>query len=151
MDIESNKRLVAKHVDRFNARDVDGFAATFAEDARNHAAIPEAQGRAGARRIMEKLLRAFPDMQMKVEDMVAEGDRVVCRLTVTGTHDGPLEFTRMPLPPTGKPFRTGHIHVFRVDAGQIVERWAERDDIGMLQQLGLFPAPSPVRGAEVRP
>ena len=145
MNTEESKRLVARQFERLNARDIDGFAATFAEDAKNHAAIPQAQGRAGARAIVEKLLRAFPDLRMKVEDVIGEGDRVVCRLTVSGTHEGPLDFARMPLPPTGKAFEASHIHVFRLAGGLIVERWAERDDLGMLRQLGLLAPLAEVR------
>ncbi len=140
MSIESNKHLIATHFEAFNAGDLERFAATMAEDAVNHAAIPQAQGRAGARVIVTKLRSAFPDMRMVVDDVVAEGDKVVCRVTVTGTHDGPLDFVKTALPATGKKFRATHIHVFRIANEQIVERWAERDDLGMLQQLGVMPS-----------
>jgi steroid delta-isomerase-like uncharacterized protein len=139
MSTETNKRIVREYLDRSNARDFDGLAALCAEDLVNHAAIPQAQGRAGMRSILEKLWRAFPDQQMTCDDVIAEGDKVVCRVTVTGTHTGPLDFAKMQLPPTGKRFRTTHIHVLRLEGGRIVERWAERDDLGMLQQLGLMP------------
>jgi steroid delta-isomerase-like uncharacterized protein len=138
MSIESNKALIQRHYDAFNAGDLTGFAATMAEDSVNHAAIPQAQGRRGAHSIATKLRHAFPDMRMTVDDTVAESDRVVCRVTVTGTHEGPLDFVKMQLPATGKRFRTTHIHVFRVTNGEITERWAERDDVGMLQQLGVM-------------
>ena len=147
MDTNANKALVQRHFDALNAGDIDGFAATMAEDAINHAAVPQAQGRAGGRSIASKLRRAFPDMRVTVDDTIAEGDRVVCRVTVTGTHQGPLDFVKFPLAPTGKRFRTTHIHVFRVAGGAIVEHWAERDAVGMLQQLGVMP-PVIGQGAE---
>jgi steroid delta-isomerase-like uncharacterized protein len=146
---DTNKALVRKHFDAFNSGDLEAFALTVAEDSVNHAAIPQAQGRRGALSIVEKLRRAFPDMRMAVDDMIAEGDRVVCRLTVTGTHTGPLDFAKFPLPATGKHFRTTHIHVFRLADGVIAERWAERDDLGMLQQLGVMP-PLVAHAQEVR-
>jgi steroid delta-isomerase-like uncharacterized protein len=149
MSIDSNKALIRQHYETFNAGDLDGFAATIAEDSVNHAAIPQAQGRHGARSIATKLRRSFPDMRMTVDDTIAEGDRVVCRVTVTGTHEGALDFVKLQLPATGKRFRTTHIHVFRIANGSIAERWAERDEVGMLQQLGVMP-PLVTLPAEVR-
>jgi steroid delta-isomerase-like uncharacterized protein len=138
MSTEANKALIKRHFDAFNAGDLEAFAATFTEDSINHAAIPQAQGRQGARTIATKLRAAFPDMQMSVDDAIAEGDRVVCRLTVTGTHEGALDFVKLKLPATGKRIRTTHIHVFRIASGAIAERWAERDDVAMLRQLGVM-------------
>jgi steroid delta-isomerase-like uncharacterized protein len=138
MTTESNKSLIKRHFDAFNAGDLDAFAATMSEDSINHAAIPQAQGRQGARVIATKLRAAFSDLHFTVDDAIGEGDRVVCRLTVTGTHDGLLDFVKRKLPATGKRFRTTHIHVFRIADGAIAERWAERDDLGMLQQLGVL-------------
>jgi steroid delta-isomerase-like uncharacterized protein len=135
----TNKELIARHFEAFNAGDIDGFVGTMAEDSVNHAAIPQAQGREGARTIVSKLRAAFPDMRMTVDDVIAEGDKVVCRVTVTGTNKGPLDFVKIKLPATGKTFRATHIHVFRVANGKIAERWAERDDVAMMQQLGVFP------------
>ena len=139
MSTQSNKELIARHFATFNAGDIDGFADTMAEDSVNHAAIPQAQGRDGARGIVTKLRSAFPDMKMTVEDVIAEGDRVVCRVTVTGTHTGALDFVKIKVPATGKSLRTSHIHVFRIANEKIAERWAERDDVAMMQQLGVFP------------
>jgi steroid delta-isomerase-like uncharacterized protein len=149
MSTESNKALIRRHYDTLNEGDLDGFAATMAEDAINHAAVPQAQGRQGARAIATKLRRAFPDLRLTVDETIAEGDRVVCRVTVTGTHQGALDFVKIQLPATGKRFRTTHIHVFRIADGAIAERWAERDDVGMLQQLGVMP-PLATQPAEVR-
>jgi len=137
MSIESNKAVVSAHFEKFNAGDLDGCVALIAEDVVNHSAIPEAQGRRGARGIVGKLRAAFPDMHLAVEDMIAEGDRVVCRLTVTGTHEGDLDFVKRPLPATGKRFRTSSVHMFRIAGGAIVERWVLRDDITMYRQLGV--------------
>jgi steroid delta-isomerase-like uncharacterized protein len=139
MSTQANKDLIARHFEAFNAGDDDRFADTMAEDSVNHAAIPQAQGREGARTIVAKLRAAFPDMRMVVDDVIAEGDKVVCRVTVTGTNSGTLDFVKVKLPATGKTFRATHIHVFRIANGKIAERWAERDDVAMMQQLGVFP------------
>ena len=100
------------------------------EDFINHAAIPEAQGRAGLISIWEKLWTAFPDLTHTCEDIVVDGDRVACRLRVRGTNSGPLRFTRMPLPATGKTMDTEAIYIFRVVDGRLAETWSQRDESG---------------------
>ena len=108
------------------------------EDFINHAAIPEAQGRAGLISIWEKLWTAFPDLTQTCEDVIVDGDRVACRLRMRGTNAGPLRFSRMPLPATGKTMDTEAIHIFRVVDGRLAETWSQRDELGMLRQLGQF-------------
>jgi steroid delta-isomerase-like uncharacterized protein len=73
-----------------------------------------------------------------VEEVIsAEGDRVVARWTGTGTHNADLQG----IPPTGKPVRVSALHLFRLESGQIAEQWCVWDTLGMLQQLGVAPAP----------
>jgi predicted ester cyclase len=140
--ISENKSVIEDFHRRVNAGDIQGAAALAAEDLVNHAAIPEAQGRAGLISIFGKLRAGFPDMQGKVEDVIAEGDRVVARIRMTGTHTGPLAMSRWPLPPTGKSVDVEQVHVYRLAAGVIVEHWGGRDDFGMIRQLGLTLAPA---------
>lgn len=80
---------------------------------------------------------AFSDLKRPVEDLVAEGDKVVARWTSVGTHDGPF----MGVPPTGKTVTTSGITIFRLDGGKIVEEWSESDMVGMMQQVGMLPSP----------
>ncbi len=131
-----NKDLVRRFTKAFNDRDFDAAAALMAEDMTNHAAIPEAQGVKGWRRIMDLLLTAVPDQRMTCEDLIAEGDRVVARITVEGTQTGPMNMKLLSVPASNRSFKTQHIHVFRIANGKIVEHWAGRDDFGMLRQLG---------------
>jgi steroid delta-isomerase-like uncharacterized protein len=81
---------------------------------------------------------AFPDLKRPVDDLVAEGDRVVARWRSVGTHEGEFQG----IPPTGKRVETSGITIFRIDAGKIVEEWSESDMLGMLQQLGAIPSPN---------
>ena len=134
-----NKEIVRRQWEAMARHDLDGVLASFADELVNHAAIPEAQGAAGLRRILEKLLLAFPDLKYRCEDLVAEGDRVVCRTSMTGTNTGPITFLRVPMPASGRRFETEQIHVFRLAGGKVVESWAGRDDIGMMRQLGYLP------------
>ena len=138
--IEHSKAVVRRFVDAMSRRDIEAAAGLVAEGLVNHAAIPEAQGRAGMRVIAAKLFSAFPDAAYALEEMFAEGDRVCCRTTFTGTHTGALEFVRMPLAATGRTVRNEAIHVYRVEGDSIVEHWACRDDMAMLRQLGVLGA-----------
>jgi predicted ester cyclase len=79
---------------------------------------------------------AFPDGSMTIEDMIAEGDKVVTRKSYRGTHQG--EF--LSIPPTGRQIRVGLIDIMRIVDGKVVEHWNVGDDLGMLQQLGALPA-----------
>jgi predicted ester cyclase len=137
-DTQAHKQAVRDYFSRVNSGDISGSAAFVAEDVVNHAAVPEAQGRAGMVRLLEKLREAFPDMNYTCEDLVAEGDRVVARVTMRGTHTGRLGFVRMPLEPTGRAVQTEQVHVFRFAGGVVAEHWAGRDDFGMLRQLGVL-------------
>jgi steroid delta-isomerase-like uncharacterized protein len=136
MSINEIKHLVKNHIAAISAGNLDEALAVVADDVVNHGALPTAQGAAGYRSIHEKLRVAFPDMSYRVEDVIAEGDRAVCRLTVTGTNTGPLRFSTFPLPATGKAMESEEIVIFRVAAGKIVEQWIGRDDMRVMRQLG---------------
>jgi steroid delta-isomerase-like uncharacterized protein len=145
--IQKNKDLITRYFAAFNARDTEAAVALSAPDVVNHSAIPEAQGAAGMRRILTKLLKAMPDLEMTCEDLIAEGDKVVCRVGVRGTQTGPLEMSMLPLPASGRETKTEQIHVFRIANDKVVEHWAGRDDIGMLRQLGHLGAITGTRSA----
>ena len=80
---------------------------------------------------------AFPDLQLSVDDLFAEGDRVVARWTSRGTHQGEM----MGISPSGKHVQISEIDIFRVSAGKLAEHWGVFDQLGMLQQIGAVPAP----------
>jgi steroid delta-isomerase-like uncharacterized protein len=80
---------------------------------------------------------AFPDLRLNVDDSLADGDKVVHRWTMTGTHQGEL----MGIPATGKQMKWSGITIVRMQDGQIVERWANVDILGILQQMGVVPPP----------
>ena len=98
-----------------------------------------ARGPADVKRIVTMLRAMLPDLRIEVEDMVAEGDRVVSRYTAVATDT----LGYLGRPPTGKTIRTPAIQVFRFADGKIVESWAVRDDLGTLRQLGHLPPPGP--------
>jgi len=137
MTTQETKQLALDHFKRINEGDIAGAAAVLAEDCVNHGALPEAQGRAGFVTIIEKLRTAFPDLRMTVEDVIAENDRALVRVTCSGTHTGPLAMVRLPLQPTGKAISVDQFHVVRFANGKIVEHWFGQDAMAMYRQLGL--------------
>ena len=93
---------------------------------------------AGHRQYSEVMISAFPDLVRTVEDIVAEGDKVVARWTAAGTHTGEFQG----IPPSGNYARSSGITIFRIADGRIVEEWSESDLLGLLQQIGAIPAPA---------
>ena len=93
-------------------------------------------GREGFRWYVQMYRTAIPNLYAQVDDMIAEGDKVVSRVTFRGTHTGPL----MNIPPTGKEVTVTAMVMTRFENGQNVEAWAESDRFGLMQQLGVIPA-----------
>ena len=85
---------------------------------------------------------AFPDLHFTIEDQIAEGDKVVNRVTARGTHRG--EFRG--IPPTGKQMMVTGVTIDRIVGGKLQESWASWDFLGVLQQLGVVPGPGPGGG-----
>lgn len=138
MSTEQNKSIVRQLVAAINNSDEATFLALLTPDVIDHYALPGLPpGREGWN-LNRKILRAaFPDACWQEEDLFAEGDRVVGRFTLRGTHQG--EF--MGIPPTGKPITVSNIHILRLVDGKIVEHWGHGDDMGMMQQLGAVSMP----------
>jgi predicted ester cyclase len=86
--------------------------------------------------VFARLYRAFPDLHITVEDVIAEGDKVVEMDTVTGTHKG----NYMGLPPTGKSVAYSEIFIMRFVNGRIAEIWGVVDVFSPMKQLGMIPA-----------
>ncbi len=120
-----------------NQEDVSVVDELIAPDFLNHAPPPGRDRGPESMRWLAPMLRtAFPDLRFTMEELVAEGDIVAGRLTMSGTHEGPL--TGMP-PPTGRAVRQDHMHFVRYRDGKAVEHWEVRDDLGLMQQIGAIP------------
>jgi steroid delta-isomerase-like uncharacterized protein len=78
---------------------------------------------------------AFPDLNISVEQLVADEDNVAIAYTITGTHKGEL----LGIPATGRPIKARGVQIARFENGQIVERWGSSDQLGILQQIGINP------------
>ena len=96
------------------------------------------RGPESTRQVVRMLRTAFPDLHFTIEELVAEGDTVAGRVTMSGTHLGPFQG----IPPTGRSFQQAHMHFVRFRDGKAIEHRAVRDDLGMMRQLGVIPAPA---------
>lgn len=130
---EENKAVVLRLLELIDARDMDGLGDLIADDVRLHGE-GEAQGLQSMVEHTGAFLSGFPDLETTIEDVIAEGDRVVVRATLRGTHSG--EFGG--IPPTGRRIEVADVDIFRVRDGKIVEMWAGPDRLAMMQQLGLL-------------
>ena len=140
MSTEQNKALARQMVEeifnRGNIGRADEFLTPdFVEREELPPGIP--RDREGVKQLTAMLHGAFPDFRATIDDMVAEGDKVVMRMTWRGTHKG--EF--MGIPPTGKSVSFGEISILRFAEGMNAEFWGQTDSMGMMQQLGVIPAP----------
>jgi steroid delta-isomerase-like uncharacterized protein len=135
-----NKATSRRLHDAINTGDAEHISKTIDEivepDVLIRTPLPvDATGAQALKQVWAVLLRAFPDLHVTVEDVIAEGDKVVCRNTVTGTHQGEY----MGRPPTGKSITYNEIFIFRFAGGRIVEIWGVVDAYSQMQQLGLIP------------
>jgi predicted ester cyclase len=139
MSTQDNKALARGLVEEIiNVGKLEAAAQYFILDYVDHAAPPGLPpGVEGFKAFFTALRVAFPDLHYHIEDVVAEGDLVVQRAKAHGTMKGDF----MGMPATGKNAMWGEMHTVRVKDGKIVEHWANVDQLGMLQKLGLAPAP----------
>jgi steroid delta-isomerase-like uncharacterized protein len=108
----------------------------YAADVVWHEPDQDIHGIEEAKQFISMYKTAFPDMNATVEDVVAEGDKVVTRITIRGTHRGEIEEFG---PPTGRQIELKGITISRIEGGKIVEDWDSYDNLSIMQQLGLVP------------
>lgn len=137
-DNNDNKAIVRRLHDTLNSRDLESINATidtvFAPDVRIGTRLPfEATGAEAYKQLWGTLLRAYPDLRVTVEDVIAEGDKIVIRNTVTGTNRGEY----LGRPPTGRTVTYDEIFILRFAEGRVVDTWGVVDLLAQLKQLGL--------------
>jgi steroid delta-isomerase-like uncharacterized protein len=140
MSTEQNKALIREMVEevfnRGNTSRADEYlAADFVEREVLPPGIP--RDREGVKQLTIMLRSAFPDFKATIDDIVAEGDKMVVRQTWTGTHKGDF----MGMPATGKCVSFGVIDIIRMSGGKAAEHWGLMDSMTMMQQLGAIPTP----------
>ena len=138
-----NEAMFRRFHDATNSGEPDLIAQTIDElvapDAAIHTPLPlAATGAQLLKQVWARLLQAYPDLHITVEDLIAKDDKVVSRQTVAATHRG----EHMGVPPTGRSVAYSEIFIVRFAAGRIVETWGVVDVFSQMRQLGAIPAPS---------
>ena len=125
--LEDNKALVRRYYEQvLNGRDLEAVEEYF-----THERVVE-----GVRRGCFSYFTAFPDLHSAIEELVAEGDKVFCRSTMTGTHDGEYKG----IPATGRNISSESAEVFRIAEGKFVGYWCLSNVAGLMRQLTEEPA-----------
>ena len=135
---EDNKALVRRYIDLFNRNDlpVEEVIAPLASSFVYHRpGMPDVTGLSDVRQVLEMYRSAVSDMHQTIEDLVAEGDKVACRWSGRGTHQGEM----MGVAATGKVITVTGIAIYRIANGKIQEEWDYSDVLGLMQQLSVAP------------
>ncbi len=137
MSIEENRAIVRRHMDEvWSKGNLEVIEEIFATDFFSHGR--QERGIEGLKQTIARQRTAFPDLQVTIEDIIAEGDKVVIRRTLRGTHKGEFQG----IAPTDKLTALASIAIFRIDEGKIKEIWQVNDRLSLLQQLGAITEPA---------
>ncbi len=144
MSTEESKAIVLRYFAEMDRGNIDVVDELIAEDYVDHnPALPGVgPGREGTRQYMQMLKTAFPDASHTVDDIIAEGDKVMTRVTARGTFLGECIGHQ----PNGNVVEISGIAVHRVEHGRLVEHWAQADIAGFMRQIGTDSAPSAAQG-----
>jgi len=137
-ETERNKAVVRRFIEEVqNNKDWAAFDELNAPDFVNLSAPPGVPADLeGGKMFLGAFVKAFPDSHVTIDEMIAEGDRVATKKTMTGTHTG--EFNG--IEPTGKRIEIQYADILRLRDGQIIEHWLSMDQLRFMQQLGVIPA-----------
>jgi len=130
--IEQNEAVINQVLALIDERNLDEAFELYALDYIYHGPAGELRGRDGIRGLWEVFLAGFPDLHSTVQDIISEGNKVVLRWTIEGTHTG--EF--LGVAPSNKEITLNIIEIFRVENGQLIEAWDQWDRLGLMQQIG---------------
>ena len=141
MSIEQNKSIIRRWIEQgWNQGKIAVVDELYAADVVQH--DPSSPVSVNSAEALKQYVTAFrsalPDLRFSIDDLLAEGDKVLWRFTAQGTHQGPL----MGIPATGRNATVTGMVVFRFANTKIVEVWVNFDTLGMLQQMGVIPMPN---------
>lgn len=136
MTIEDNKALVRRFIEEiFEQGRTEAVDELLADDFVPHTWPSTGDPKGDLKRAIDRVSTGLADARMTIEDMIAEEDRVAVRLTSSARQVG--EF--MGMPPSGRSYSIGEIHIFRIRDGLVAEHWHQLDSVGMMRQLGAQP------------
>ena len=142
MSTEENKALARREIEEIFCANgnLDAADEIYAPNYISHqpSGGEDIRGREAITQFAAAFREAFPDMQITIEEQIAEGDKMVTRFTSRGTHQGEL----WGIPATGRKVEVRSVSTNRIEGGKIVEHWTSADRLGMMQQLGVIEQPS---------
>jgi len=132
---QDNKNIVRRYQEIYNSNDLNTLTDVVSEDLRTPKIMPGIpSGIEGARVAHQIMLTGFPDYQTAIDELIAEGDKVAARVTMSGTHTGSF----LGIPATGKTVAFTGIYIAHIANGKIIEHWGEEDGVSLLTQLGIL-------------
>jgi steroid delta-isomerase-like uncharacterized protein len=135
---QNNVAVIENAVQQMNSGNLEGYLEMYSDDLTLHGYPPEVQGKQGVSAFYAAFAKAIPDVELTLEDTMADGDKVAVRYRIRGTHQD--EF--MGVPASGNKVDVDGQSFFRFVDGQVAERWQSLDVMTLMQQIGALPAPA---------
>ncbi len=133
MSTEKNKKIILRLFgEGMLEQNFEIFNELIADTFMNHGVPNPGKGPQGYKMFVKQFLKAFPDMKINIQQIIAEGDTVSTRGFIYGTHNG--EF--MGIPPTSKKIRINYFDFWKIRDGKCIENWVQMDMAGIIQELG---------------
>lgn len=142
--MQNNGEIVRNFIeDVLNRGNLEAAGRYFWDDMVEQVPLPgQGPGLEGLKTVLHGFRTAFPDIHWKIEEQIAEGDKVVTRFEWSGTHQGNF----LGVPATGRVVKVWGIVIDRLESGKIKDTRILMDALGLMMQLGVFPPPGPVSG-----
>ena len=136
MPTDANVAVLHAAAAQWNAGSLEGYLALYHPEAVLHGYTGVGPGLSGIRHFYQAFWTAFPGSRLVLEDVIASGEKVACRLLLQGEHRGPYQG----IAATGAQINVPGITILEFQAGRCIRRWSRMDAVGLLQQLGEFPS-----------
>ena len=139
MSAEEQSAVIGQWIEAWNKQDLDAIEDLLAPGyVRHDANLSDVHGSRAELEFIAGVVSAFPDLQFRMEQLIAQDDHVATRLALRGTHRGPF----LGVPATGREVAFESMEVFRLDGDKIAEQWVVMNALGLFQQLGAIPSPA---------
>lgn len=136
--MHENLSRLLRGLEAWSRHDLAAYSELYAPEAVIHGLAPTPLGVEEAIGVYAALFAAFPDLRLTVEETVCEGERIAVRFAIGGAHQGEFQG----IAPTGRRIAAQGLTTLHYRDGRVVERWNQLDQLAMLQQLGVLPAPA---------